>query len=428
MGLGLDMLYGVGVLALTPVWLPRMIRTGKIRTDWSARFGHIAVDTRRRLDELPADRPRILLHAVSVGEVSALRTLIPLLEADASIIVATTTDTGFARAISLFGDRHPVVRYPFDFSWMVRRFLGAIRPDAIGLVELELWPHFTAIAARRDIPVAVINGRLSARSFKGYRRFRFALGASFRRLACAAVQDADYAARFAEMGVADDRLTIAGTMKWDNAIITDHVCGTDDLAAALGVDRTRPIVVAGSTAPDETVLIDAAVPDDVQLIMAPRKPEHFDQAASDLRQPTRRTQGRPDAGERPNRFLLDTIGELRAAYAMADLAIVGRSFGDLYGSDMTEPIAVGAPTVIGPAVSDFQTMFDAFHASGGIRQVSRDELPGVVRDLLADEAARRDLVTNGRTVIEQHQGASQRHADILLRLARQHFTPREDVS
>ncbi|MCK4872715.1 MAG: hypothetical protein KAS72_08325 [Phycisphaerales bacterium] len=407
MGWLLDIVYCAAAVATAPVWLPRMVATGKHHTDWAGRFG--------RLDPLPdKDRPRILLHGVSVGEVNALRTVVPLLDDQFDVVIATTTNTGYDRAVNVFGANHTVVRYPFDFSGAVSRFLDAVKPDTVGLVELELWPNFMRACERRSVPVAVINGRLSARSFRNYHRFRRLLRGMFRRLAACAVQDADYAQRFLAMGVSDDVVEITGSMKWDNAVVSDHVDGADELAAALGIDRDRPLVVAGSTAPDETELIDRAIPDGAQLLIAPRKPEHFDQAARELGGPVRRSA--PSGTGRADRFLLDTIGELRAAYSLADLAIVGRSFGDLFGSDMTEPIAAGTAAIIGPAVSDFQMMFDAFHEADGIVQTTRDELADVVRGLLDDADKRRSIVARGRDVIHRHQGASQRHADILAGL------------
>ncbi|HEB60832.1 MAG TPA: hypothetical protein ENJ06_03310 [Phycisphaeraceae bacterium] len=408
-----DMVYFLLVLLTSPIWLWRMIRTGKIHTDWKARFGHT-----KQLKRKSGNQPRLLLHAVSVGEVNTLRTLVPLLKEDHDLVIASTTDTGFARARALFGEEFAVVRYPFDFSRMVKRFLDSVSPDAVGLVELELWPNFLRLCDRRGIPVAVINGRLSERSFRGYRRFRFLLGGFFRRLAAVAVQDEEYAARFREMGVAADRLRITGSMKWDNAVIEDQVPGAEKLARELGLSREVPIVVAGSTAPEETILIDRAVPDDVQLVIAPRKPEHFDRTARELGGPVRRS--RPgEAADRSNRFLLDTIGELRAAYSLADIAIVGRSFGNLFGSDMTEPISVGAATIIGPAVGDFREMFKAFHEAGGIIQVSASELAETVSGLLQDEAKRKALAEKGRKVIREKQGASRKHADILRELVKE---------
>jgi 3-deoxy-D-manno-octulosonic-acid transferase len=414
-----DLAYLLAALVTAPIWLTRMIRTGKIRTDWVGRLGGGAA-------LVAPDRPRLLLHAVSVGEVNAARLLVQELAARAAapqIVVASTTDTGYARAVALFGDRHAVVRYPFDFSFAVARFLRRVRPTVVTLVELEVWPNFTAACARRNIPVGVINGRLTARSAARYRRIAPLVRRSFQRLAFACVQDDQYARRFREIGVEPDRIEVTGTMKWDTAQIADHVDGADDLARALGIDRSRPLVVAGSTAPDEHALLSAAMPDGVQLLCAPRKPEWFDQAAADMPGCARRSRG--ECGSDTGRFLLDTIGELRMAYALADVVVIGRSFGNRHGSDMMEPIALGKPTIVGPAVSDFQATVDALRAGDGLVQTDREGFADAVRALLDDPSRRAQLAANGRAVIRQHQGATARHVEVLLRLLQTPATEHE---
>lgn len=375
-----------------------------------------------------------MLHAVSVGEVGALRALVPMLTGDAQVVVSVGTDTGIARARELFASertpessRATVVRYPLDFSGSVRRFLDAVNPSVVGLVELELWPNFVRACGARGIPVAVINGRLSARSFKGYQRFRRLLSPTFASLHMAAVQDAAYAERFRAMGVADERCVVTGSMKWDAAKIEDSVAGAEELAGALGIDRSRPLIVAGSTGPGEEELLHSACPPGVQLLCAPRKPERFDEAAAALPGCVRRTAttaGSPGAaGHRAaagsrDRFLLDTIGELRTAYALADVVVVGRSFLTLYGSDPIEPIALGKPTVIGPRVSDFQTIVESFDSAGGIVRATPEDLGGTLAALTTDAERRRDLAARGRACILANQGATRRHADLLLSLVR----------
>ncbi len=356
---------------------------------------------------------------------NAIRELVSRLDSDervSEVIVSTTTDTGYARAKEAFGDQHRVVRYPFDVSWAVRRFLKAVQPDVVGLVELEVWPNFTAACRRRGIPVCVINGRLSERSFWRYRLLRGLIRPSFGRLSRAAVQDERYAARFQALGVSLDQINVVGTMKWDTAILADAVEGADDLAEDMGINRDIPLVVAGSTARDEHALLHAAVPDGVQLLCAPRKPEWFEQAASDLPGCVRRS-GTSQGDISPmgtHRFLLDSMGELRKAYALADVVVVGRSFGDLYGSDMMEPIALGKATIIGPAYGDFLQMMDDLLEGGGIICTTRDELPEVLKDLLENPERRSELAKQGREVIRQQQGATKRHVEILLGLKQEH--------
>lgn len=412
MRLVVDLIYALLLLLTLPVWLVRLLVTGKFRTDWTARFG--------RTPRLPChDGPTVLLHAVSVGEVNALRHLVPLLREHADrprVIIACTTDTGIARARELFGEHHVVVRFPLDFSFAVGRFLRAIRPTVVALVELEVWPTFVALCARRNIPVCVINGRLSERSIGRYRRIRRLLRPTFARLAAVAAQNDAYAARFIEMGVPADRVRVTDTMKWDAATIADDVPGAAALAEAMGIDRSRPLVVGGSTEPLEHRLLHEAVPPSVQLLCAPRRPEWFDDAARELPGCARRSRG--DRGSPTGRFLLDTIGELRKAYALADVVVVGRSFGELHGSDMMEPVALGKATIVGPRVADFRDTVTALLEGEGIIQTDAAGLTGAIRLLLEDAAARAALAERGRAVVRRRQGASARHADLILSLAK----------
>lgn len=410
----LDVLYGSLAAVLAPWWLR------KARGDWPERFGRIApVPPRTSNGAGPAGpRPRLLVHAVSVGEVNALRALMPLLTAEAHVMLSVGTDTGIARARAAFGKDADVVRYPLDFSRSVRRFLDATRPDAVALVELELWPNFVGECRRRSIPVCVINGRLSPHSFRGYRRLRRWIGPTFASLEFAAAQDADYAARFEAMGVEPGRSLITGSMKWDTAVIEDAVPGADALARDLGIDRARPLIVAGSTGPGEEAILHAACPAGAQLLCAPRKPERFDEAAGALPGCVRRSvRDTPHAGAAPaDRFLLDTLGELRQAYALADVVVVGRSFVDLHGSDPIEPIGLGKATVIGPSVTNFASIVETFERAGGIVRATRDDLRAVLAGLLADPARRRAIARAGCACIREHQGASARHAELLLSL------------
>ena len=429
MAIVVDIAFLLFAVVTMPFWLVSMWKRGKLRTDWSSRLGW-------RLPQIPEQQVpeqqvpeqdvtktgaqpahRILLHAVSVGEVNAARILADMLAAEpmnAQVIISVTTDTGIERARKVFGSQHTVVRYPFDFSWSVRRFLGAVRPDVVLLMELEIWPNFTRLCANRSIPIAVINGRLSARSFARSLRVRWILSPMFRRLSRVAAQDQAYADRFEAMGVARNRIAVTGTMKWDTAEIADHVDGAEELAQEMGIDRSMPLIVAGSTALGEETLISAACPEGVQLLCAPRKPEWFDQTYRALPGSVRRSEKR--AGSASGRFVLDTIGELRKAYALADLVVLGRTFGNLHGSDMMEPAGLGKVVIVGPRVDDFQSTADALIKSGGLVQTSAENLRATIAELLADPKRREQIAFSARDVIRKEQGASARHAKIAQEL------------
>ena len=415
MGAGQDIAWTAAAVVTSPLWTYRLLRTGKWQTDWPARFGQCN-------SVGPADdRPTLLLHAVSVGEVGAIRLLVDQLErrTDWRIVISVTTDTGTTRARSLFSGHHAVVRYPLDFSPAVHRFLDAVRPNLVGLVELELWPNFIEACRRRRIGVCVLNGRLSVRSFRRYSLVRPIVRPTFARLDAVAVQDQAYRQRFIELGVDPRRVCVLDTMKWDAAQITDRVEGAEELAVAMGLDRSRPLIVAGSTAPGEDELLIRTCPDHAQLMLVPRKPEWFDAAAAAAgNAPIIRRSHHPDGSRRTadgqRLFLLDTIGELRKAYALADVVIVGRSFLGLYGSDMIEPIGLGKPTIIGPYHGDFAQMVRALQAGGGL-EVSDSPGP-LAATLLADPQRATALADRGRRVIRTCQGSTGRHAELLASL------------
>jgi 3-deoxy-D-manno-octulosonic-acid transferase len=407
--LATDLGYVVGAIVAAPIWLTRMIWTGKIRTDWRARFGIGEAIPRAR-----GGKPRVLIHAVSVGEVNAIRGLVDRLEADSiapEIVISATTDTGFARARTLFANRHAVVRTPLDFSGAVARWFNRTSPDLLVLVELELWPNLTRAACARGVPIVVVNGRLSDRSIVRYRRVKRLLRGMFARVTSTLAQNDVYAARFAELGARE--VFVTGNMKWDSIAIRDEVPGAAALQAEFGVPPGARVLVAGSTEPGEEILLRDALPDDVRLLIAPRKPEWWDGVAANLPGCVRRSR-REQGGADTRFYLLDTIGELSMAYAFADVVVMGRSFGKLYGSDPIEPASLGKPVVIGPRVHDFRDVVAALKARGGIVQCDAGELREVLARLFASEAERAAVAARARETIREEQGGSARTAEVLL--------------
>ncbi|MDE0074091.1 MAG: hypothetical protein OXR82_05330 [Gammaproteobacteria bacterium] len=441
-----DLFYLMAALLASPVVAARLLATGKRRTDWRGRFGHVGVldvpsSPKDGAPPGPADsvdrsaghaagevsgaparrRPTVLVHGVSVGEVAAMRQLVGLLAARTRVVVSSTTDTGVARARVLYRSRHAVVRYPLDLSWMVRRFLDAVRPDVVALAELEVWPNFVTECTRRGIPVCVVNGRLSPSSYRGYRRARAWLQPVFRQLAAVAAQNEGYADRFIDLGVPRDRVRVTDTMKWDTSSrpppgsrpSDPDPAAAEALATALGLDRTRPLIVAGSTGPGEEKELIATRPPAAQLLLVPRKPERFDAVAA--LHPAIRRRSRARSGP-TDLFLLDTMGELELAYALADVAIVGRSFAPMGGSDPIPAVAAGCATIIGPHHENFTDVVSALAAGGGIT-VTDTPMAAATR-LLDDPDDRRRMARSGQRVIEEHRGGSARTADLVLRLLR----------
>ncbi len=410
-----DTVYGLSLLVASPLLAWRLIRTGKWRTDWPGRFGKLddAAGFQARQDG--DARPTVLIHGVSVGEVNATRTLVDeLLSGEGPalrVIVSATTDTGFERARDLYGDRLEVVRFPLDFSASVSRFLDGVLPDVLVLMELELWPNLCAAAEERGIPLVVVNGRLSEGSFRNYRLIRRLVRSMFASVEVAAVQTDVYGRRFQELGVRPDRIQVTDNMKWDTASLSDRIEGAEELAQELGIDRSRPLLVAGSTGPGEEAFLLERCPDTVQLLIAPRRPERFDEVAALDPTFVRRSSPAEAGPGGGGRFLLDTMGELRKAYALADVVLVGRSFVTKGGSDPIEAVALGRPTVIGPHYEHFAAVVEALLEGDGIR-VSDDPMAEALALLEDPEAAAR-LGANGRDVVRAHRGASRKNAALV---------------
>ena len=370
-------------------------------------------DLRGRLgagEELEAHPRRILLHAVSVGEVNSIRLLVEELKAkDFDVVVCVTTDTGLKRAKELYEANHTVTRFPFDFGFAIKKFLQRVKPTVIGLVELEVWPNLIGICAKKKIPVVVINGRLSERSYKRYKLVSFILRKTFSRLSAIGMQTEEYATHARELGGVN--VQVLGTMKWDNAILSNTVEGANELAADLQIDKSKPLIVAGSTTPEEHVLLLASIPENAQLLCAPRRPEWFDEAAQTLTPCNRRTSSERQTTQT---FLLDTIGELDKAYALADIVIIGRSFSPHHGSDPVQAISFGKPTIIGPNVLDFKDMVQQLVDGGGLLQCSKENLQEQITLLLSDKTKCNALAACGREVIQSQQGATKKYAQLIM--------------
>ncbi len=407
--------------------------TGAWRTDLTTRNGTVGDLVRQ------APGPRILVHGVSVGETNALEPFVEALAASRSrpdVVVSASTTTGFERARRIHAGRREVVRFPLDFTWMVSRFLDAVRPDLVVLAELELWPTFMAACTRRRIPLCVVNGRLSERSFRGYRGGRALARRLFRRLDLVVAQTETYRARFVALGTPADRVVVCGNLKWDAARRDPDPALAAGLAAQLGIDRSRPLIVAGSTGPGEEEALLRSLPHGCQLLLAPRNPDRWDEVAALVPGMPRRSEGRTGGGSGgggglgtlgapggpgggtnspPRVFLLDTLGELPAAYLLADAVFVGRSLAPMGGSNPIEPVALGKPAVIGPHHENFAGVVAELVREGGLA-VSAEPM-AVIEAWLGDEAARKAVVAGGARALERNRGSAARAAERVLRVA-----------
>jgi 3-deoxy-D-manno-octulosonic-acid transferase len=277
------------------------------------------------------------------------------------------------------------------------------------------------------VPVVLINGRITDGSFRKYRLAQPLVGSMFARLTHVAAQDQTYAKRFAELGVPAKRISITGTMKFDTAAVADRLPGQEDLAAAVGLKPGGELIwVCGSTGPGEEEIVLTAYAElqknfpGLRLVIVPRKPERFDEVARLILDRGFKLVRRSKPQIADGAVILgDTIGDLRKFYALADAVFIGRSVVDLgsrqHGSDMIEPAALGKPVVVGPFTGNFAEVMNCFRSAGAVIEIkSPDQLSGAIGQFLADRDRSRQLGSAAREVVKANQGATERHARLIL--------------
>ena len=422
----LDLLYLLAGAVYSPVIVYRAIRHGRYRTGWAQRFGKIS----RRSPE----KKCIWFHAVSVGEINAAKTIIKELEtrfSDFEIVISTTTDTGFARATNLFNQDHQVFYFPFDFSCVIHRAFGNIRPSICLLMELEVWPNFISLAKRLGVPIVVINGRISDKSFPKYKKAKPLVKHVFQKVNLVLAQTEEYAQRFREIGAVPKSVIVTGSLKYDTAQITDKVQGADALAAKLNIGSER-LWVAGGTGPgEEKILLDVFTRlkqsgqlEDLRLVIVPRKPERFDEVAQviagagfDFLRYSSIKNTDAKCPERSPVILGDTMGDLRKFYCLANVIFVGRSLVPIGGSDMIEAAALGKYTIFGPYTFNFRQTVEVLLANNGAIVVNNgDELFHTIQKCFFEPDFACRIAQNGQDVIKRNQGATTKSIEHIEKL------------
>jgi len=373
-------------------------------------------------------KPRLWVHCISVGEVEAARTFIPALAdayPNAEIVLSTTTMTGRDRARQRF-PHLTVFHFPLDLWPCVRRALKRIKPSAVIQVESEWWPNFFFMAARRGIPVACVNVRVTERGARGYRRIRPIMRAVFNSCTAIGVQAELYRDRLVALGADADRIRMTGQMKHDGVTFADQVDGAEDLAREMKIEPGESVLVAGSTGPGEEATLLAAYQrvrrlyPRLRLVIVPRRPENFDAAAEAILAAglgvVRRSRSTPWQGPKtlPPIILGDTMGELMKWYALADIVFVGRSLVDIGGSNPMEPGSLAKPLLWGPLMYNFPVEAPALAEAGAACEVaSAEELADAVADLLTHPDRRRQMGAAARETIRTMQGATARTIDLV---------------
>jgi 3-deoxy-D-manno-octulosonic-acid transferase len=432
----LNIAYILLLLAVSPILLYRRLVYSKYRDGWAEKL-------LGRLPPRSSDRPCVWFHAVSVGEVLQLQSVLKELEPRLpgyDFVITTTTVTGLSVAREKFAaDHHHVCYFPLDFSWAVNCALDVIRPQAIVLVELELWPNFISAAGRRGIPLALINGRIGERSFHGYRRIRFLMRWLLQWFETLAVQNETYGQRLIELGAPPDRVVVTGSIKFDGVNTDRDNSQTAELRRSFGIDPANRVFVAGSTqAPEEEFALQSWMSlreefPELRLILVPRHKERFEEVAELIESYglplLRRTEAKGErrvstlrsSGSRTAPILLlDTLGELNACWGLADVAFVGGSLTRRGGQNMIEPAAYGAAVVFGPNTWNFRDVVEMLLNQGAARVVAdREELESTVGELLSDRAAAAKQGQTAQQLVVSQQGATAKTCELLVELVGQ---------
>lgn len=400
-----------------PWWLWRIAATQKYREGLWARLGRVPKNLVS--SSAVAARPTIWIHAVSVGEVLAVTRLVKDLNAalpDYMVVVSTTTRTGQALARERFGANR-VFYCPLDLPWAVRAHLQAIKPQMLVLAETEFWPNLLNGCFRRGIPVAVVNARISDRSWPRYKRLQRWWRPMLSRLSRVMAQSEIDAERLLALGCAAERVSVAGNLKFD-VRVAEEVEATRLLKIVVGNLR---LVVAGSTLEgEETALLEAwpqllAADSQLAMVFAPRHPERFATVAALLEKSSHRWTRRSEWNARPAEalkpgviVLLDTIGELASVYSLAKVAFVGGSLVPSGGHNPLEPAQFGVPIVMGPHYANFAAITDSLREHDALRIASKEELPAALIALLRDQRAAEAMGARAREVFDQQAGATER--------------------
>jgi len=376
---------------------------------------------------LPAmhDHP-VWFHASSVGEVTMTLPLIHAIRErfpEYRLLLSTMTETGHETAMRLLGDQGTVFFSPLDFSWIVRRVLGALTPRILCIAETEIWPNLLNQCRTRGTPVVMFNGRVSDRSFGNYRRFRFFFREVLQGVATFAMQSERDAERIVEIGAPRDRVVITGNLKFDRPVLHMPKEERGLMRRSLGLRERQAVFVAGSTHEGEERIVLQAfrelkrIESSLVLILAPRHLDRLDRVMRILDKggfSWVRKSRIPSEGLSGDVVLLDTMGELEKVYSISKIVFVGRSLVPGGGHNILEPAALGKPVLFGPHMENFREVAAIMKAAGGGIEVRTEkELLEQAQRLLIDRSYYSRISQAAVRVIQKNQGAIQNTLEII---------------
>jgi 3-deoxy-D-manno-octulosonic-acid transferase len=424
MYLAYSLLLSLGLLLLSPYFLVQALAHRKYVTGLRERLGFLSPISKEAV---------IWLHCVSVGETQAARPLVERIKTEFphhALVVSTVTLTGQKLARDLFRTQAARVFYfPFDWRWSVRRALNAMNPAAVLVMETELWPNFLRECKAQRIPVALVNGRISRKSFGRYKAIRFFLRRVLGCLSMAVMQSEKDAERIRELGMRDERVFTVGNLKFESGSYTDK--GTD-VKERFDLRTDVPLVLAASThAPEEKIVLESFTrvreSPPLRLMLAPRHPERFNEVAELIQGSglswARRTNEPLTTDATASVILLDTIGELPALYSLATAVFVGGSIVDRGGHNVLEPAAHGVAVVTGAHTHNFHEIVDLLNEANAIVQLPAVEgteavaaLTEVLRKLLEDAEWRTQLGTRAQQLVNANRGAAEKTMKLIAPL------------
>ena len=433
-----SLLLAAALILSLPYWLFQMLRHGKYHSGLPQRLGRVPrwLEARGKA----AVSPVVWVHAVSVGEVLAVRHLVEGIRRRFPrhrVVVSTTTDTGQSLARKLFGDEN-VFYFPVDFAFAIKPYLRTLRPQVVVLAETEFWPNFLRLVHDSGALLAVVNARISDRSWPKYQRFRGALRKMLSHVDLFLAQTEQDRARLESLGGAASRLRVAGNLKFDMTLPAAPPI-VESLRRSLAQNDAGPVLVCGSTVEGEEPLLLKAFENVLAshpravMLLAPRHPERFERVARLLEElgiPCRRRSAlraeswtaEPSTGAESQGFaghvlLIDTIGELASLYSLADIAFVGGSLVPRGGHNILEPALHGVAIVVGEHTENFRDIIGLFQSRDAVRVVSPAELPLVFLELLANWDERAKLGRCAAETMKSQTGATARALEALEKLA-----------
>lgn len=403
------------LLLSSPWWIFQILRQGKYRAGLRERLGRVP----QRLS--PANKGGIWIHAVSVGEVLAIGNLVRELE-QYPVFVSTTTKTGQEQARSRFGESKSFF-LPIDMGFAIRPYLNVLQPRLLVLAETEFWPNLLHLAQKRSVKVAVVNARISDRSFPRYRKFRWFFSRVLENIDLFLTQTEEDARRLAAIGAPPERIQVSGNLKFDIRPAANSEI-VNELRQAL--PQGSPVIVCGSTTEGEEEILLRGFKDVLRqhpsavMVLAPRHPERFDKVANLISTMeiglVRRSSWPASCPVSGGVFLLDSVGELASIYALADVAFVGGSLAPVGGHNILEPAQYGIAVMTGPHTFNFREIVRIFEQGGGLKVVTEQQLSQELLRLLQAPEARALLGTRAKDLFLQNTGATRRTVAALQQL------------